>query len=151
MKLLDMLKIEGNNQYQVLTYLVFQLSGFAHAQRLFTQIFDGDKYNVTPLIDEGWPFGIILVEGFLNDKTLISKTILEIMLKGTDFEGLLALCCMVDGVFYSYDDVFSLKLPEQVYGVYTKEFGIDVLLDDEARNSPKWKEVIEKHRRVINL
>ena len=150
MKLTEGMLIYGTKKYQILSYFVVPITSMKNAEREITQEL-GNKADVklTSLIGEDWPHGILLVEQTTEFPDQIVRIIMDTISAGLCIKGLIALCCMLDGVFGGYDELLVDDFSNQIYCVYTKGQGIDLLLDDDARESKAWHAVIGKHRKSL--
>ena len=151
MKLIEMLNVDGTDQFQLLTYIVIETSALDEALPAARTLFNFEGLVTTRLYDEEWPFGIIVAERFFSEKSQIPFTIVDTISKAIGLTGYLSACCMVDGVFCGLDDLMSVDQPDQVYAIHTPHLGVDILMDDIARSSSLWKEIVRKHRETLNF
>lgn len=142
MKFQEILRIEGTNTYQVLTYFYGSSKDVDSFFLEIVELFNSSNIKVKQLHEDNWPIGVILVEAIFPDPGQAISAIVELSLSAINVSGIIGSICMFDGVFSGYEEVFSDSNEEQIYSVWVRPFDLNLAMDDALRASDEWKSVI---------
>jgi hypothetical protein len=149
MEVIDALAIEGGRGYGVLCYGIFNLSDLEEGFESAGVISSGNDGVVYKLYSEGWGRGVILYELELKEASDVPARASIMLDQMMGIGSCVAAFCMFDGAFYSYNDVFSEDVADQIYAF---SFGLGksvVNMDRDFLQSRGWLEVIEGCRRRV--
>ncbi len=151
MRVRDALLIEGTSRFSILCYGIVsksQLSAASESLRLSTR---ASNYSVHKLDDETWPNGILLGELSLDDERQIATTVTAALVQMFDVASPLAACCMYDGAFGAYGDIFSEDSASQTYAFCFRRSEPIVVLDERLLASAEWIAIMRDCRERLQL
>jgi hypothetical protein len=150
MKFQSILKIEGTESYQVLTYFFGSVQIKASIIQDMRALFTAPNYKVIELYDDDWPICVILVESFFPELDQAESAIIGVSLLANAIDGITGSICMFDGIFSGYDEVFLPLCSEQIYSVWVRGGELNLAMDAALRASNEWKEVIANLRNRLS-
>ncbi len=140
-KLVKALRIEGTDRLQILAYAALPKNVQDDAQdRLLEQwLTQGHRW----LFDDAlWSVRIILDETEIEERDFEVSTI-PLVLNSLASFNLSISFCLFDGVFSGPEDTLTIS-PEEVYAYWARDLGLNIVMDDEVRESDVWKRKLQK-------
>jgi len=139
---IDALSIEGTSSYGVLCYGIFPSAELESAHHNMLSLEGRSTFKIYKLMDEQWPNGLLLVEVRVSEGTQVPGAILSTLSKMFEVGPCLCSVCMFEGVFSSYEDIFSATIADQTYAFCFQKNQPVFALDSVFLASKEWKAVI---------
>jgi hypothetical protein len=142
MRVRDALLIEGTSRFAILCYAIVPMPKLSAASESLRLSARASNSRIHKLVDETWPNGVLLGEFYLDDERHIATTVASVCQQMFDVASPLAVWCMYDGAFGTYDDIFSEESASQTYAFCFHRGEPVVVLDERFLASAEWSAII---------
>jgi hypothetical protein len=115
MKISDLLLVEGTSNITILCYGLFNAADLDQAVSMVEYEAAVGSFCVYPLMNDGWPGGLLLSETTLPLEYYAEKEVIKALRTMLGTSLCRAAFCMYDGVFGGYKDVFGSDSASQTY------------------------------------
>lgn len=150
MNLHELLRVEGTDRHEILCYLLFPPGTADTAVKACRRAFAAADYEVTELLSDGWPNEVVLVELAFEDPELTAGLTLGTVQRALAVNGCRAALCMLDGVFYGYEAIFSQEFADQTYAFCLEADSGVFCGSGSVRATEGWQAIIDQVRQLVH-
>lgn len=147
----DVLRVEGTDKYEVLSYLLFPAGlDMTTAVADCRSVLGGpSETTLSSLVSDSWRAEIVVAERTLTDSASIPKSVIDVLQKALRCSGCLGAVCMFDGAFFSFDDLLSADMAEQTYAFAFREGAEVICMSTDVLTSSGWGRIVQGQREAL--